>query len=431
LIEKIGKAEFAGPARILYGPERYKALWGGRNGIKTWSVARYLAIRGAQGPLRWLCGRELMKSIKESVHLVLSDQIKMLGLSDYYDIQQNGIYGKQACNKGTMFVYAGLRSLIQDPTSLKAYESFDGTWIEEAQTISKASLRTLIPTFRKSGSQIIFTFNPLLETDPIVDFLFKHPPPDLAIVKTSYRDNLWLSDEAQRDMDHLRETNPEEFDHVYEGEYLSQVEGAIFAKELKTMVSEGRETSVPYDPLRPVYTFWDIGDRFTSIWIAQSYPLEYHIIDYVDDEALSLDRYFKILADKPYVYAKHALPHDANAPQLATGKTIQQQAQGIVGRDKIVVLPKLSLKSQINAARTILPRCWFDAEKCADGLHGLRHYRWPETSTSGIQHDEPLHDWASHPGSAFQYLAVGIKDMQLAPKMPPPQTRRPALSPWL
>jgi phage terminase large subunit len=250
-------------------------------------------------------------------------------------------------------------------------------------------------------------------------------------VKTSYRDNLWLSDEARKDMEHLRVTNPEEFEHVYEGEFLSQVDGAIFGKELKAMVAEGRECKVLYDPNRPVFTFWDIGDRYTSIWFAQSYPLEYHIIDYVDDEALSLDRYFKILSDKPYVYAKHALPHDANAPQLATGKTIEQQAWGIVGRDKVVTLPRMSLRSQINAARTILPRCYFDAEHCADGLHGLRHYRWPDNGSSGVEHTEPLHDWASHPGSAFQYLAIGIKDMQLAPKTAA-QTRKPKpLSAWL
>jgi phage terminase large subunit len=423
---KIGRAEFAEPARILFGPERYKALWGGRNGIKTWSVARYLAIRGAQADLRWLCGRELMKSIKESVHLVLSDQIKMLGLSDYYDIQQNGIYGKQACNKGTMFVYAGLRSLIQDPTSLKAYESFDGAWIEEAQTISKASLRTLIPTFRKAGSQIIFTFNPLLETDPIVDFLFKAPPPDLAIVKTSYRDNLWLSAESQRDMDHLRETNPEEFQHVYEGEFLSQVEGAIYARELKKLVADGRERHVPYDTSRPVFTYWDIGDRFTSIWFVQVYPLEYHIIDYCNDEALSLDRYFKVLSDKPYVYAKHVLPHDARQPQLASGKTIEQQAREIAGSDKIQVLPVVSLINQIAATRKIFPNCVFDKDKCADGLHGLRHYRWPEMGSSGVEKETPLHDWASHPGSAFQYFAIGVKDQQMIqrPKPRPQPARR-------
>jgi phage terminase large subunit len=391
---RIIKAEMPACAEFLAQPHRFKAMWGGRNGVKTWSMGRQLVIRGASEPIRWLCCREIMKTIKESVHTVLEDQIKLLGLERFYDIQSNAIYG----HNGTRFVYAGLRSLIQDATALKAYESFDGAWLEEAQTVSKASLRTLIPTIRKAGSEIWFSLNPELESDPIVNFLFKQPPPGLAIHKTSYRDNLWISAESQRDMDHLRATNPDEFEHVYEGGFVSQVEGAIFGKEMRDVTVEGRELKVPYDPTRPVYTFWDIGDRFTSIWFAQVYPLEYHIIDYVDDEALSLDRYFKILSDKPYVYARHVLPADAKAPQLATGKTIEQQARGIAGRDKIQILPIISLASQINAARTILPRCYFDAEKCADGLRGLRHYRWPETSAAGVEHDAPMHDWACfHP----------------------------------
>lgn len=403
-------------AGFLSEPHRYKAMWGGRNGVKTWSMARQLVIRGAREPIRWLCCRETMKTIRESVHTVLSDQIKALGLEGYYDIQSNAIMGLN----GTRFIYAGLRSLIQDSTALKAYESFDGAWLEEAQNVSKVSLQTLIPTIRKAGSEIWFSLNPELETDPIINFLFKTPPPELAIVKTSYRDNLWISDESRRDMEHLKATNPEEFEHVYEGGFVTQVEGAIYAAELAKVVQEGRERSVPYDPSHPVYTFWDIGDRFTSIWFVQVYPWEYHIIDYVDDEALSLAEYFKILNAKPYVYAKHVLPQDAKSPQLATGKTIEQQARGIVGSDKISVLTPTTLKAQISATRTIFPRCWFDSEKCADGLNGLRHYRWPDLGASGVEHDAPLHDWASHPGSAFQYFAVGVKDQQYSPKPKPP-----------
>jgi len=149
-------------AAFLAEPHRYKAMWGGRNGVKSWSMARQLVIRGAKEPIRWLCCRETMTTIRDSVHTLVSDQIKSLGLDGYYDIQSNAIYGLN----GTRFVYAGLRSLIQDSTALKAYESFDGAWIEEAQTASKKSLQTLIPTIRKKGSEIWFSLNPDLETDP-------------------------------------------------------------------------------------------------------------------------------------------------------------------------------------------------------------------------------------------------------------------------
>lgn len=372
-------------------------------------MARQLVINGAQRNIRWLCCREVMKTVKESVHLVLSDQIKLLGLSDYYDIQSAGIYGKAPGNKDTRFVYAGLRSLVNDATALKAYESFDGAWVEEAQSVSRTSLETLIPTIRKTGSEIWFSFNPELASDPIIKFLFNNPPPGLKIVKTSYRDNLWISDEAQRDMDHLKATDPEAFEHIYEGGFVTQVEGAIFAKELQEATADGRERSVPYDRTKPVQTFWDIGDRFTSIWCVQVYPFEYHIIDYIAEEAISLAQHFKLLQEKPYVYSKHHLPPDAKAPQLATGKTIEQQAREIAGSDKIVILPLTTIKAQIAATRAIFPQCYFDSDKCADGLNGLRHYRWPAEGASGVEHDKPLHDWASHPGSAFQYFAISVR----------------------
>ncbi len=414
-------------AAPLAEPHRYYVMYGGRNGVKSWSVARHLLIRGAKEPIRCLCCRETMITIQDSVHALLEDQIKAMQLGAYYNVQKTAIYG----TNGTRFVYAGLRGLKNDKTALKSYESFDVAWVEEAQSVSKSSWTILIPTIRKAHSQIFVTFNPELETDDTFRRFILNPPPDCVVLKTSYRDNPWLSEEAKADMAHLKATDPDEFEHVYEGACTSQVEGAIFAKELRAVTLENRETKVQYDPTQPVYTFWDIGDRYNSIWFVQTYPLEYHVIDYLDDEGLSLDRYFKLLSEKPYIYAKHTLPNDARSPQLATGKSIEQQAKSIMGGDKIAVLPKLSLKQQIAAARLIFPRCWFDAEKCGDGLQGLRHYRWPPIGLTGVEHDKPLHDWASHPGSAFQYFAAGIKDQQYsAIQLPKPAPMPEYAGPW-
>lgn len=421
---QIKKIEMPVVAAFLREPHDYKAMWGGRLGVKTWSMGRQLVINGAQRSLRWLFCRELQKSISDSVHLLLSDQIKLLGLEAYYDVQQNAIYGRQACNKDTRFVFTGLRSIIHDATALKAFESFDGAWVEEAQNISKESLRTLIPTFRKAGVEIWFSFNPLLETDPIIDFLFKHPPQDLAIAKTSWRDNLWLSDKAKRDMERLKAADPDEYEHVYEGAFLKKVEGAVFGRELDAMLQAGRETKVAHDPRLPVYTYWDIGDHWTAIWFCQHFPLEYHLIDYRCFELAGLADIFRELSNLPYSYAKHVMTRDAKSPQLSTGETIEQQARKLAGGDKIRVLDITTVKAQISAAKKIFPLCYFDQDKCADGLHGLRHYRFPPLGTAGVEHDKPLHDWASHPGSAFQTFAVGsgrFDDQQL--------TEQPAADP--
>lgn len=394
-------------AKILTGPERYKAMWGGRLGVKTWSMARQLLIRGASENLRWLCTRETMKSIKESVHLVLSDQIKNMGLDGYYDVQETVIYGKTKHNRDTRFVFAGLRSLVQDPTALKAYESFDGAWVEEAQTVTAKSLRTLIPTIRKAGSQLWFSFNPNLEKDYIVDFLFKHPPKSLAIVKTSWRDNLWLTDEMREEMAHLKEINPHEYEHVYEGAFLTQVEGAVFGDEMDKVDEERRITAVPYNPDLPVETYWDIGDRFTSIWFAQPGPLEVRVIDYFDSEGMGLPGIIRAIQDRGYQYGIHTLPWDATMPQLGTGRTIEEQLRS--AGFNVRVLPQVKFNARLAMCRSLFPSLWFDGDNCADGIQALRHYRWPDEGAQGQVHDKPLHDINSHPADSLMYMAVAFR----------------------
>jgi len=402
-------------AAFLAEPHRYKVMYGGRNGVKSWSMARQLLINAVSRPIRWLCCREQMNTIADSVHALLSDQIKLMGMSAHFEIQKSAIIGIN----GSRFAFAGLRSLKHDLTSMKAYESFDGAWLEEGQSASHTGWETLIPTIRKQGSEIWCSFNPELETDDTWKRFLVNPPVNAMVVKTSYRDNLWLSDEARADMEHLRQTDPDEFEHIYEGSCVQTIQGAIYAKELRQTDADGRITRVPYEPSRPVFTFWDIGDRWTSIWFAQSFPYEYRLIDYLEDEALSLAQYFKLVQNKPYVYARHWLPHDAKATQLGTGRTIEEQAKSIVGSDKVGVLPRMSLADGINAVRTIFPKCWFDGDKCADGLQALRHYKWIPDGTQGAQHREPFHDWASHPADAFRYFAMGIKDQQYAQKPKP------------
>jgi len=407
--------------QFLMERHRYKVLYGGRDGIKSWAVARALILDSAQSSQRILCAREVMDTIKESVHLLMRDQIEMMGLSSMFSVQDAGIFGRHKQNRDTRIVYTGLLKLRTDPTALKAYESYDKLWLEEAQTASSESLRTVIPTFRKAGSEIYITYNPMLESDPIVDFTLKNPPPGMVVVDTSYRDNLWLSNESREYIEHLKATNPQQYDEDYGGQFRRTVTGAVYGDELSTLVKDGRETKVPHDMSKPVETFWDIGDRYTAIWFVQKYPMEYHIIDFAHFELASLASIFVDLNKRPYGYERHTLTQDAKSNQLATGKTIEQQARELAGLNKIKVLGITTLKAQISSTKAIFPRCYFDADNCKDGLHALRHYRFPEASRVGVEHDKPMHDWASHGGSAFQTFAVGVNDKdnsQLAKPVP-------------
>ena len=165
LIEEVD-IEIPAPFMDLYSPYRYKAYFGGRGSAKSHSFAKALLCEGYDKKLRILCGREVQRSIKDSVKLLLDDQIEILGLQDHYTSLQNEIRGAN----GTVFLFAGLGAMTTD--QIKSMEGIDRCWIEEAQTISQRSLEVLIPTIRQPGSQLWFSWNPRNANDP-VDKLFR------------------------------------------------------------------------------------------------------------------------------------------------------------------------------------------------------------------------------------------------------------------
>ena len=158
--------------------------------------------------------------------------------------------------------------------------------------------------------------------------------------------------------------------------------------------------------------YWDLGyGDNTSIWFAQSFPFEFRIIDHVSGSLQALKYYVEKLKERPYVYGRHTLPHDGAAHELGTGKSIEEQLRGYFpGSGQVRCARKLSVVDGIAAVRAIFPKCFFDRERCADGIQSLRHYRYEEDEKLGTLKREPLHDWASHDADAFRTLAVAIKE---------------------
>ena len=198
-------------------------------------------------------------------------------------------------------------------------------------------------------------------------------------------------------------------DEVYEAEFECSFDsaalGSIYAKGLTKAEEDGRITKVPYQTDIKVNTFWDLGmqDK-TAIWFVQIKGSAFHIIDYYENSGESLEFYASILDEKKYLYSTHFLPHDAQVRELGTGVSRVETAQSLGMRTSIV--PKLSIDDGINAVRMILSRCWFDHEKCKDGLDALRQYRWA-VSEKGEVKNRPEHSWCSHAADAFRYFAVG------------------------
>ena len=389
--------------QCMFKSHRYKVWHGGRGGAKSWSVADGLLLLGAKKRLRILCTREFQNSIKDSVHKLLSDRIAAHKLSGFYEILSNSIRGKN----GTEFIFEGIKSNVN---SIKSMEGIDICWVEEAQKVSKNSWEVLIPTIRKDGSEIWVTFNPELETDETYIRFVLDPPASAKVIEVNWEDNPFFPSVLRTEMEELKRKDPDAYLHIWRGKCRSMLEGAVYANELRAAEGAGRITKVPYDPTKPVHTFWDLGWRdATAIWFAQIVGFEYRVIDYLEDSQKTVNYYVKQLQEKQYLYGTDYLPHDADNTQLAAGgRTIKSIMVGL-GRS-VKIVPNLKVAVGINAARTIFENCWFDQSKCSEGLNCLRRYRYerdPDTNTFGKL---PLHDEYSHGADAFRYLALSLHD---------------------
>ena len=217
------QVEIAEPFADLFTPARYKAFYGGRGSAKSHSFAIALLLLGARSAKRILCAREIQNSIKDSVKQLLDDKIAVLGLGGFYESLQNEIRGKN----GTVFIFAGLGKMTAD--QIKSMEGIDIVWVEEAQTISANSLEILIPTIRKPGSELWFSWNPRHASDPVDQrFRGESVPVSALIRKVNYDANPFFPSELEAEREFDRRTKPDRYGHVWLGEYEPTAVGAIW-----------------------------------------------------------------------------------------------------------------------------------------------------------------------------------------------------------
>lgn len=219
--------------------------------------------------------------------------------------------------------------------------------------------------------------------------------------------------------DARRQMSEDQYAQEFECSFEAAIQGAYFGVEMRKAEEEGRICAVPHDPAAEVFTAWDLGiGDSTAIWFAQQVGREIRVLDYYEASGVGLDHYVKVIRDKPYLYGRHFLPHDADASELGTGKSIREVLAGMGVRDTSIA-PKLSVEEGINAARMLIPRCWFDVKKCKEGLEALRQYRKEYDEKLKTFKLRPLHDWASHGADAFRYLAVSVDKMNPTKKLAP------------
>jgi len=211
--------------------------------------------------------------------------------------------------------------------------------------------------------------------------------------------------------DARRTMSEEAYAAEFECDPNAAVIGAYYGKLMQQADTDGRIAGVPYEPTVQVYTAWDLGIRdSTAIWFAQVVGREIRIIDYYEASGADLGHYVREIGIRPYLYAGHIVPHDAQAKELGTGKSRLEVLESLELKN-ITVAPMHRVEDGINAVRTIIPRCWFDAKKCARGIDALKLYRAEFDDKLQALKPRPVHDWTSHAADAFRYLSMTLDTM--------------------
>jgi phage terminase large subunit len=392
----------------LLQPARYKAAYGGRGSGKSHFFAGLL-IEDAlcERGLRSVCIREVQKSLKESAKRLIEDKLEehALGEADGFKVFREVI---QTPGDG-IIAFQGMQDHTAE--SIKSLEGFGRAWVEEAQTLSARSLSLLRPTIRAAGSQLWFSWNPRFESDP-VDVMLRgaEPPTGATVVRANWSDNPWLPAELDQErLDCLR-SQPDQYDHIWEGGYVTVTEGAYFAQCLAEARQQGRIGKVAADPLMQYRAYWDIGVRdATAIWVAQFVGREIRVLDYYEAVGQPLAAHINWLRSRGYASALCVLPHDGNHEDVVTAIRFEDHIRS--AGFEVETVPnqgKGAAMKRIEEARRLFPAIWFNEATCAPGLKSLGwyHEKRDEQRNVGLG---PEHDWASHGSDAFGLMCVAYE----------------------
>ena len=405
---KIPTAEVFEP--LLY-PARYKGAWGGRGSGKSHFFGEKLVDDAlCEKGLRAVCIREVQKSLKQSSKKLIEDKIQSLKLGEANGFR---VFKEVIQTPGDgIILFQGMQDHTAE--SIKSLEGFDRAWVEEAQTLSEISLKLLRPTIRAAGSEIWFSWNPRRKTDA-VDRLLRQGdiPTDAVVVNANWSHNPWFPAVLEQERIDCLNKQPDDYDHVWDGGYLTVTDGAYFAKHLALAKKEGRIGRVAADPLMTIRIFVDIGgtgakaDAFT-MWPAQFIGKEIRVLNYYEAQGQPLESHLAWLRENGYTpdKAQICLPHDGKTNDRVYDVSYES-ALGQAGYE-VTVIPnqgKGAAKARIEEARRLFPSIWFDKEKCAGGLDALGWYHEKKDEVRNIGLG-PEHDWASHGADAFGLMCV-------------------------
>jgi phage terminase large subunit len=383
-----------GECLLTQGP-RYTILHGGRGSGKSMTAATALVIRAASAPLRILCFREIQESIDESVKAIIEQRIKDCGLGDFFTITKREITGAN----GSKFIFRGLSDETAD--SIKSLFDIDIAWGEEGQAITKQSLDLFLPTIRKNTSEIWFTMNPELDTDPVYTTFIQKRPANARIIEVNWDRNPFWNAAMEAERLRSKADDPDDYDHIWEGVPRSAVAGAIYRREMHVIATENRIRPLLPDPVLGTHAVFDLGiDDMMSITISQADISGLRVVGFHEDNNHAIEHYCEWLKDNGWKGAVIWLPHDGNARSVQTGLTTKQTVQKLGWQ--VETVPDIGVEPGIKMARTALKNAFFSDSPDVDEL--IEHLRRYSRNKAG----HPKHDEHSHAADSFRYTAVAM-----------------------
>jgi phage terminase large subunit len=416
---------------------RYKGVYGGRGSGKSHFFAGLMVEDCLREPgesgegLRAVCIREVQKDLSQSAKLLIEDKLAMHGLTeaDGFKVFRDVI---QTPRDG-LIIFKGMQDYTAE--SVKSLENFKRAWWEEAQTATQPSLTLLRPTMRADDSEIWFSWNPRRKTDAVDAMLRgEHLPTGAVVVKANWNENPWFPKVLQAERSDCLRDNPDQYAHIWEGDYATVLAGAYFARELAAARLQKRIGRVAPDPLMTTRAFFDIGGTgakadAVACWIAQFVGREIRVLDYYEAVGQPLAVHIAWLRSSGYAKALIVLPHDGATADKVFDVSYQSAFSAAGFETQVVPNQGAGAAAmRIEAARRRFPSCWFNEETTRAGLDALGwyHERRDESRAVGLG---PSHDWSSHGADAFGLMCVVYEEPEI--KKEESHTRRRAGAGWM
>ncbi len=412
---------------VFDGPAMYRGAYGGRGSAKTRTFAKMAAVWGlkfaqANKPGVIVCGREFMNSLEESsLAEVKAAILSEPWLAEHYDVGEKYIRTK---DRKIDFAFIGLRHNL---ASVKSKALIRLLWVDEAEPVSETAWMTAIPTVREDGSEIWATWNPERKNSATHKRFRLDPPEGAKIVEMNWRDNPWFPSTLHKTRLEDKAKRPDQYDHVWEGDFVTVVEGAYYAPALSVAKTQGRISNVAADPLMTLRAYWDIGGTgakadATAIWICQFVGREIRVLDYYEAQGQPLATHLSWMREKGYSKALCILPHDGANNEKVIDVSYESAIRE--AQFEVQVIPNQgtgAAKMRIESARRLFPSIWFNAATTEAGRDALGWYHEKKSNDERNIGLGPEHDWSSHGADAFGLMCVAYEE-PLAKKKSDPRS---------